>query len=105
MKKVITGAAFLLLISIAHASSTAPAPEKGQPRNERNILSTQLPASLLANIKKDYKDYWITALSEAGKGKRLDYSITLENADQIVQLRSSNAKKWIITNSSEKKDL
>ena len=55
-----------------------------------HILSNRLPKALHADIKKDYKDYWNTELSGDGKGKHLDYSVTLENADQIAQLRSSD---------------
>jgi len=77
MKRIVLGAALVLLISFAHAA------QKGQPRTEHNILSSQLPAALLADIKRDYKDYWITALSEEGKTRHPDYSITLENADLI----------------------
>jgi len=102
MKKIVLGAALVLLIGAAHASESRFASEKGQPHIMRNILSNQLPVTLLGDIKKDYKDYWITALSEEGQGRRQDYFITLENADQIVQLRSSNSKKWVIMNTSVK---
>lgn len=102
MKKVVLGAALLLLISAAHASATNSTMQKGQPHAERNILSTQLPVTLLADIKKDYKDYWITALSEEGKGRHPDYFITLENADQIVQLHSSGSEKWVMMNTVQK---
>jgi hypothetical protein len=102
MKKIFLGAALLLLISAAHASTSGLAPRNGKPHAEHNILSSQLPPALLADIKKDYKDYWITALSEEGKGKRPDYFLTLENADQIVQLRSSDAENWVITSTSVK---
>jgi hypothetical protein len=94
MKKTFLGAALLMLISAAHVSASPHRPLSGQPHIAHNILSTQLPRALLANIKKDYKDYWITDLSEEGKGKHPDYSLTLENADQIVLLRSSNMESW-----------
>ncbi len=102
MKKVVLGAALLLLISAAHASTGNYNMQKGQPHAERNILSNQLPVALLADIKKGYKDYWITALSEEAKGRHSDYFITLENADQIVQLRSSGAEKWVVMNTVQK---
>ena len=94
MKKTFLGAALLLLTSAAHVSAAGRTLQTGQPHIVRNILSSQLPTALLADIKKDYKDYWITELSEEGKGKRPDYSLTLENADQIVQLHSNNSEGW-----------
>ena len=105
MKKTFLGVALFLLISSANASAAFAAdqvPQPGQPRTEHNILSSQLPAALLADIRKDYKDYWITELTEEGKGKHSDYSIVLENADQIVQLHSSNSEAWVVTGTSVK---
>jgi hypothetical protein len=110
MKKTIMGAALFLVISFTQVSAAGlgsvaglgfaatPAPQKGQPRVARNILSTQLPAALLANIKTDYKDYWITDLVQKEKKKKSDYFITLENADQTVQLSSSDGENWVVVN-------
>ena len=103
------GAALFLLIGIVQASAlgVSPAafgvsPAKGQPGAERNILSSQLPGALLTDIKKEYKDYWITECSEKDKRKKADYFITLENADSIVQLRSSDSENWVLANTSVK---
>ena len=102
MKKTFLGVALFLLISAADASAAGQLPQLGQPRIEHNILSSQLPATLLADIRKDYKDYWITELTEEGKGKHSDYFIVLENADQIVKLHSSNSEAWVVTGTSVK---
>jgi len=102
MKKAIMGAALFLLIGLAQASASGLSSEKGQPGTEHNILSSQLPGALLTDIKKEYKDYWITECSEKDKRKKADYFITLENADQIVQLRSSDSENWVLTNTSAK---
>jgi hypothetical protein len=99
------GVALFLLIGAVNASAASAAghvPQPGQPRMEHNILPSQLPAALLADIRKDYKDYWITELTEEGKGRHSDYFIVLENADQIVQLRSSNSEAWVVTGTSVK---
>jgi hypothetical protein len=111
MKKAIMGAALFLLIGLAQASASgvSPAasgvnPAKGQPGTQHNILSSQLPGALLTDIKKEYKDYWITECSEIDKKKKADYFITLENSDQIVQLRSSDSENWVLTNTSVKVD-
>jgi hypothetical protein len=104
MKKALMGATLFLVISFAHVSAaglaprTVPALQKGQPRVARNILSTQLPAALLADIKTDYKDYWITDLVQKEKKKKSDYFITLENADQTVQMSSSDGENWVVVN-------
>jgi hypothetical protein len=104
MKKIFLGAALFLVLSAAQVSAAGRAPQNGQPRDEHNILSSQLPSALLTDIKKDYSDYWITQLSEEGRGKHPDYFLTLENADQIVHLRSSDASNWVVTSTSVKTD-
>lgn len=67
-----------------------------------NILSTNLPPVLLADIKKEYQDYWITELFEEGKSKRPTYVITLENADQIIKLSSDDSENWVIKSTTIK---
>ena len=62
----------------------------------RNILSDKLPAKLLASIKKEYKDYWITALSKEDASGKISYHITVENADQIVSLSATRASGWAV---------
>jgi hypothetical protein len=94
MKKILMGAALLLSISFTYASAAALAPQSSRPPVVRNITSTELPAALLTGIKNDYKDYWITECSENGKKNREEYFITLENADQTVQLKSSARSSW-----------
>ena len=96
MKRMLLGAALVLMITAVHASKAH------QPVAEHNILSSQLPQALQTDIKKEYKDYWITGLLEEGKGRHPEYFITLENADQIVKLRSRDAVTWVMTNTSVK---
>ena len=102
MKKTFLGVALLLLISVTHVSAADRALQNGKPHTDRNILSSQLPAALLADIKRDYKDYWITELVEEGKVKHPDFVLTLENADQILHLRSSDSESWVLTSTSVK---
>jgi hypothetical protein len=102
MKKTFLGAVLFLVISATQVTAADCTTLNGQPRTERNILSNQLPTALLAEIKRDYKDYWITELSQEGKSRHPDYSITLENADQVVRLHSSDSKNWVIINASVK---
>ena len=88
------GAALFLLISFTYASAAELAPQNGQPHVVRNIVSTELPAALLTGIRTDYKDYWITECHEDSKKNRAEYFVTLENADQTVQLKSSDKSLW-----------
>ena len=99
------GSAAALGSAAGLGSAAALAPQKGQPRVARNILSTQLPAALLADIKADYKDYWITDLVQKEKKKKSDYFITLENADQTVQMSSTDGDNWVVTNTIMKAQL
>ncbi|WP_127131345.1 hypothetical protein [Pseudoflavitalea rhizosphaerae] len=60
----------------------------------RNIISGQLPISLLADLKKNYQEYWITDLFEISADDSTDYYITLQNPDQTIILKSSGVQGW-----------
>jgi hypothetical protein len=102
MKKSIMGAALFLLISFTYASAAELTPQAGQPHVVRNIVSTQLPAALLSGIKADYKDYWITDCREDSKKNRAEYFITVENADQTIQLKSGDKASWEVVSTTVK---
>ncbi len=70
----------------------------------RNIISDQLPLNLLASLKKDYADYWITDLFEISAGSETSYYVTLENSDKKIVLKSDGASYWNVF-SKEKKAL
>lgn len=91
MKQIVLGVALLLVISTTNATPLA------KHNTEHNILSTSLPVSLQASIKKQYAGYWITELVQEGDGKHAKYFLTLENGDQILHLRSSKAASWLAT--------
>lgn len=57
----------------------------------RNISSQQLPVSLQATVKNDYKDYWISGLFELSNDEGVQYYVTLENADATMILKSSGS--------------
>src|SRR5580698_4150612 len=61
MKKIVLGAALLMVISTTYARPLAKHSE------ERNILSSELPVSLQSDIKSTYAGYWITELTEDGE--------------------------------------
>lgn len=60
----------------------------------RNIISGQLPITLLADLKKNYQDFWITDLFEISADDNTSYYITLQNADQTLVLKSSGIQGW-----------
>jgi hypothetical protein len=103
MKKSILISALLLVIGFATVRANDGGRISVIPSGQvHNILSSQLPMTLLTAIKNDYKDYWITELYEEGQNKRASYFITVENADQIVKLNSTDSKNWVITNTISK---
>jgi uncharacterized lipoprotein YmbA len=88
MKKMIIAAGLLLLIGTSRAAQTA------KPPVEHNILSSQLPTALRTSIKSTYSTYWITGLRSEGTNKHAKYTLTLEDADHVVQLRASGKGQW-----------
>jgi hypothetical protein len=60
----------------------------------RFISPNQLPLSLLSNLKKDYDAYWISDLFEIQTENGTSYYATLENADQVVVLKSDGTNGW-----------
>lgn len=60
----------------------------------RNIISTQLPITLLADLKRNYQEYWITDLFEISSDDNSNYYITLQSADQTIILKSSGLQNW-----------
>lgn len=60
----------------------------------RNIVSSQLPITLLSDLKKNYNGYWITDLFEMASDNTTSYYVTVENGDQSVVLKSSGLNSW-----------
>jgi hypothetical protein len=60
----------------------------------RNIVSDQLPISLLTQLKSDYSGFWITDLFEMASDDQTTYYVTLENADKKIVLNSVDASDW-----------
>ena len=98
MKKLVLGAALLMVISTTYARPST------KHNEERNILSSELPVGLQSDIKSTYSGYWITELTEEGEGKHVKYSLTLENPDQIVHLRAGKSAEWEVVNTNVKAD-
>jgi hypothetical protein len=69
----------------------------------RFISPNQLPLELLTSLKKTNTGYWISDLFEIQTESGTAYYATLENADQIVVLKSEGISGWQ-TFQKEKKD-
>ena len=59
-----------------------------------HILSSELPADLLKDIKSTYSKYWITELFELTNEDQTGYFITLQNADSKFILNSNDQNNW-----------
>jgi hypothetical protein len=68
----------------------------------RNIVASQLPISLLAEVKKNYGDYWISDLFEMSSDNETNYYITLENGDQKIVLKSADSRNWDVYKKEKK---
>jgi hypothetical protein len=87
----------ILLISLSSAMANDGYKGPNSPGHVRNILSTKLPPRLLSEVKKDYKSYWITELYVQSDNKHRSYTITVENADRIIEMKSTDSRTWLIT--------
>jgi hypothetical protein len=70
----------------------------------RNILSDKLPLNLLASLKQDYAEYWITDLFEISADNETTYYVTVENSNKKIVLKSDGTSYWNVF-SKEKKNL
>jgi hypothetical protein len=60
----------------------------------RFISPEQLPLEILTSLKKDHTGYWISDLFEIQTEAGTSYYATLENADQVVVLKSEGTSGW-----------
>jgi hypothetical protein len=68
----------------------------------RNILSNQLPIPLLLHLKRDYHDFWISALVEVDSQSGISYFVTLENASKTLLLNSTDYADWTVSRKDKK---
>jgi hypothetical protein len=60
----------------------------------RFISPNQLPLELLTSLKKTNSNYWVSDLFEIQTESGTSYFATIENADQIVVLKSEGINGW-----------
>lgn len=68
----------------------------------RNIVSDQLPITLLTTLKNDYSGYWISDLFEVSADEQTTYYVTLENKDKTIVLKSSGSSIWDVYSKTRK---
>ena len=68
----------------------------------RNITSDQLPINLLASLKSEYNDCWITELFEIASDDQTSYYVTLETSEKKIVLKSSGAGSWEVYSKERK---
>ena len=61
----------------------------------RNISPVQLPVVLLAAIKKDYSNQWVSDLIEVSDESGTYYYVTLEDGAQKQILKSDGTASWV----------
>ena len=71
----------------------------------RNIVSDQLPLNLLASLKKDYADYWITDLFEISADGQTTYYATVENSNKKIVLKSDDVSSWDVYSKERKAEV
>jgi hypothetical protein len=60
----------------------------------RFISPNQLPLTLLSSLRKQHDGYWISDLFEIQTESGTSYYATLENADQVLIVKSEGISGW-----------
>jgi hypothetical protein len=68
----------------------------------RNIVSDQLPINLLASLKREYSDCWITDLFEVASDDQTNYYVTLETSEKKIVLKSQGSDGWEVFSKQKK---
>lgn len=62
----------------------------------RYISPTLLPLNLQYNLRKFYKNYWVSDLFEVADSNNTTYYVTLENRDGKIVLKSIGGSDWSV---------
>ena len=71
----------------------------------RNIVSGQLPISLLTELKKNYSNFWIADLFEMAANDETSYYITLEDGNYKLVLKSNANNSWEVYKKEKKQTI
>jgi len=67
-----------------------------------NILSSQLPVELQRDLRQGYSNYWINELFEISKDGESNYYVSLENTDEVLNLRATPDQGWEVYSRAKK---
>jgi len=70
----------------------------------RFISPNQLPLEIMTSLKKQYTGHWVSDLFEIESVTGTEYYATLENADEIVILKSEGTSGWMTFQKIKKED-
>ena len=68
----------------------------------RLMATSELPMMLQTSIKKNYTDMWVTDLFELANAEGTTYYLTVEDADNIMIVKSSGGSDWITFKKTKK---
>ena len=68
----------------------------------KNVLSDNLPVTLLSAIKTKFQGYWITDLTNYEVAGKNGFLITIENADEKIVLKAIANQHWQIYSRTNK---
>ena len=68
----------------------------------RHMATSELPLILQTNIKKNYADMWVSDLFEVANADGTTYYLTVEDAENILMVKSAGGSEWVTVNKTKK---
>ncbi len=68
----------------------------------RNITFFELPINLQTELRRNYRDGWITDLFELASDEQTVYFATMESAAQIISLKNEGSIAWSVSKKIKK---
>lgn len=68
----------------------------------RLMATSELPLMLQTSIKKNYAEYWVSDLFEVAKTEGTAYYLTLEDAENVIVVKSTTGSEWVTFKKSKK---
>jgi hypothetical protein len=68
----------------------------------RLMATSELPLMLQTSIKKNYADMWVSDLFEVANTDGTTYYLTVEDAENVMIVKSSGGSDWVTFKKSKK---
>ena len=68
----------------------------------RLMATSELPLMLQTSIKKNYADMWVSDLFEVANTEGTTYYLTVEDAENVMIVKSSGGSDWVTFKKSKK---